>query len=55
MIKYANTYFHVGNNEIFTCWYLMNINKKWRYIPFTNSESGKKRGNEEWNYFEKEY
>jgi hypothetical protein len=34
---------------------LMNINKKWGYIPFTNSESDKKRGNEEWNYFEKEY
>ncbi len=52
---YNTTYFHGGNNDGFTCYYLMDITKKWGYVLFTNSENGEKLGNEVWNYFEKEY
>lgn len=53
--EYSNTYFHGGNNSGFTCWYLMDIEKKWGYVLFTNSENGEKLGNEVWDYFEREY
>lgn len=52
---YSNTYFHGGDNPGFTSSYLMDTEKKWGYILFTNSEYGEKLGNEVWNYFEKEY
>jgi CubicO group peptidase (beta-lactamase class C family) len=52
---YNSTYFHGGSNDGFTCYYLMDITKKWGYVLFTNSEYGEKLGNEVWNYFEKEY
>ncbi len=52
---YNTTYFHGGDNDGFTCYYLMDIRKKWGYVLFTNSENGEKLGNEVWNYFEKEY
>ena len=52
---YSNTYFHSGNNAGFTCSYLMETEKKWAYVLFTNSEYGEKLGNEVWDYFEKEY
>jgi hypothetical protein len=52
---YSNTYFHGGNNEGFTCFYLMDIEKDWGYVLFTNSENGEKLGNEVWDYFEREY
>jgi len=52
---YNTTYFHGGSNDGFTCWYLMDIEKKWGYVLFTNSENGEKLGNEVWDYFEKEY
>lgn len=51
---YSNTYFHSGNNAGFTCSYLMDTEKKWGYVLFTNSENGEKLGDEVWNYFEKE-
>ncbi len=51
---YSNTYFHGGNNAGFTCSYLIETEKKWGYILFTNSEYGEKLGDEVWNYFEKE-
>lgn len=51
---YNNTYFHSGNNAGFTCSYLMETEKKWGYVLFTNSEKGEKLGDEVWNYFEKE-
>lgn len=52
---YSNTYFHSGNNAGFTCSYLMETEKKWGYVLFTNSEYGEKLGNEVWDYFEQEY
>ncbi len=52
---YSNTYFHAGNNAGFTCSYLMETEKDWGYVLFTNSEYGEKLGDEVWNYFEKEY
>ena len=51
---YSNTYFHSGNNAGFTSSYLMETEKKWGYVLFTNSEKGEKLGDEVWNYFEKE-
>ena len=51
---YNTTYFHGGSNDGFTCYYLMDIKKKWGYVLFTNSENGERLGNEVWNYFEKE-
>lgn len=51
---YNNTYFHGGNNEGFTCWYMMDIEMDWGYVLFTNSEYGEKLGNELWDYLEKE-
>ncbi|WP_027392575.1 serine hydrolase domain-containing protein [Aquimarina latercula] len=50
-----NTYFHGGSNDGFTCWYMMDVEKKWGYVVFTNSMFGEKLGNELWDYFEKEY
>lgn len=52
---YNTTYFHGGSNDGFTCWYLMDTEKKWGYVIFTNSNNGEKLGNELWDYFEKEY
>ncbi len=52
---YNNTFFHGGNNAGFTCWYLMDVEKDWGYVLFTNSEYGEKLGNEVWDYFEREY
>lgn len=51
---YQNTYFHSGSNDGFTCWYLMDIEKDWGYVLFTNSTFGEKLGNEPWDYLEKE-
>lgn len=51
---YNTTYFHGGSNDGFTCYYLMDITKKWGYVLFTNSENGEKLGNDVWNYLEKE-
>ena len=51
---YSNTFFHSGNNAGFTCSYLMDTEKKWGYVLFTNSENGERLGNEVWDYFEKE-
>lgn len=51
---YQNTYFHGGTNDGFTCWYVMDIEKKCGYVLFTNSMYGEKLGNEIWDYLEKE-
>ncbi|MFD2561177.1 serine hydrolase domain-containing protein [Aquimarina rubra] len=53
--NYSNTYFHSGNNAGFTCGYLLDIEKDWGFVLFTNSEKGEKLTDEVWNYFEKEY
>ena len=50
---YNNTFWHSGSNAGFTCWYLINIEKKWGFVLFTNSEYGEKLGNELWDYFER--
>jgi len=52
---YSNTYFHSGNNAGFTCGYLMDTEKKFGFVLFTNSEKGEKLTDIVWNYFEKEY
>jgi hypothetical protein len=52
---FQTTYFHGGSNDGFSCYYLMDIAKKWGYVLFTNSENGEKLGDDVWNYFEKEY
>lgn len=52
---YSNTYFHSGTNDGFTCSYLMELEKDWGYVLFTNSENGTKLGDDVWNYMEKEY
>lgn len=51
---YNSTYFHGGSNEGFTSWYLMDIDKHWGYVLFTNSVYGERLGNELWDYLEKE-
>ena len=53
-IATKTTYFHGGSNDGFTCWYLMDIDKNWGYVLFTNSKYGEKLGNELWDYLEKE-
>jgi CubicO group peptidase (beta-lactamase class C family) len=41
---YQTTYFLGGSNDGFSCYYLMDIAKKWGYVLFTNSENGEKLG-----------
>jgi len=52
--QYSSTYIHDGNNEGFTSWYLLDTEKDWGYVLFTNSDNGGSLGNQLWNYFEKE-
>ena len=52
--KYSTTFIHDGNNEGFTSWFLLDIEKDWGYVLFTNSDNGGVLGNDLWNYFEKE-
>ncbi|GAB5554744.1 MAG: serine hydrolase domain-containing protein [Saprospiraceae bacterium] len=39
-----NTYFHSGSNDGFTCFYLLNTQKDWGFVVFTNSEYGDQLG-----------
>ncbi len=48
---YQNIVVHSGNNEGFTCYYLMDIEKDWGYVLFTNSEQGERLGNTLYDYF----
>ncbi len=52
--QYSNTFLHDGNNEGFTSWYLLDTEKDWGYVLFTNSDNGGSLGNALWNYFESE-
>ncbi len=52
---YNNTYFHSGDNDGFSCGYLLDTEKKFGFVLFTNSEKGNKLTDIVWNYFEKEY
>jgi len=51
---FTTSYFHGGTNDGFTCFYFMNINKKWGYVLFTNSEYGETVGYRLLDYFFKE-
>lgn len=42
----TNIYMHSGNNEGFTCVYLLDTEKDWGFAVFTNSEFGQDLGNE---------
>lgn len=42
----TNIYMHNGNNEGFTCMYLLDIEKDWGFVLFTNSEYGQNLGDE---------
>jgi CubicO group peptidase (beta-lactamase class C family) len=47
---YQNVYAHSGNNTGFTSYYLMDTEKNWGYVLFTNSEYGEKLGNDLYDY-----
>ncbi len=42
----TDIYMHYGNNEGFTCMYLLDVEKDWGFVVFTNSEYGQMLGNE---------
>lgn len=46
----TDIYMHDGNNEGFTCMYLVDIEKDWGFVVFTNSEFGRELGNELGDY-----
>lgn len=43
-------YAHSGNNNGFTCFYLLDLGKDWGYVVFTNSEKGEQLGSEIFDY-----
>jgi len=45
-IPLTDLYIHGGNNIGFTSWFTLDINRKWGYVLFTNSEYGEKLGEE---------
>ncbi|GAA0721219.1 serine hydrolase domain-containing protein [Aquimarina litoralis] len=50
---YQNSFFHGGSNDGFTSWYMMDVEKKFGYVLFTNSMFGEKLGNILLDYFER--
>ena len=48
--KPENTYYHSGSNDGFTCWYLINTEKDWGFVVFTNSEYGIELGENLFDY-----
>lgn len=42
----TDIYLHSGNNEGFTCMYVLDVEKDWGFSVFTNSEFGQTLGNE---------
>lgn len=42
----TDIYLHSGNNEGFTSWYTLDIEKDWGFVLFTNSEYGEQLGQE---------
>lgn len=42
----TNIYFHTGNNDGFTCWYALDVEKDWGFVLFTNSQFGEALGEE---------
>ena len=51
---FTTTYFHGGSNDGFTCFYLMDVDKKNGYVLFTNSENGETLGYRLLDYLYKE-
>ncbi len=51
---FTTTYFHGGSNDGFTCFYIMDVSKKWGYVLFTNSEYGETLGYRLLDYLLKE-
>ncbi len=51
---FTTSYFHGGTNDGFTCFYIMDVSKKWGYVVFTNSEYGETLGYRLLDYFLKE-
>lgn len=51
---YQDLYFHSGNNEGFTCLYVLDVKQNWGYILFTNSEYGGQLGGELFDFLDKE-
>nr|WKN35700.1 serine hydrolase [Tunicatimonas sp. TK19036] len=49
---YQNAFMHGGNNDGFTCWYIMDTENNWGFVLFTNSEYGEQLGNELLVYLE---
>jgi len=48
---YHNIFFHSGNNDGFSCWYLLDKEENWGFVFFTNSEFGGKLGNDLADFF----
>lgn len=51
---FSTSYFHGGTNDGFTCFYFMNVDEKWGYVVFTNSEYGETLGYRLLDYLLKE-
>lgn len=51
---FTTSYFHGGTNDGFTCFYFMNVDEKWGYVVFTNSEYGETLGYRLLDYLLKE-
>ncbi|WP_298541723.1 serine hydrolase domain-containing protein [uncultured Aquimarina sp.] len=49
-IPFTNIYCHGGNNIGFTSWFLLDTEKDWGYILFTNSEYGEQLGQDMFFY-----
>ena len=49
-LPFSNTYGHGGNNDGFTCMFMLNTEKDWGYVLFTNSEYGQQLGEELFEY-----
>ncbi len=45
-LPFTNIYLHGGNNQGFTSWFVLDTEKDWGYIMFTNSEYGEQLGQE---------
>ena len=48
---YHNIFFHNGNNDGFSCMYLLDKQKDWGFVFFTNSEFGGKLGSDLADFF----
>lgn len=49
---YNNLYLHGGDNEGFTCGFVLDIEKDWGFVLFTNSEMGQTLTNELFDYLD---